>query len=300
MAPKTTPLMSGVLLIDKPVGPTSHDVVAAVRPQLGIRRVGHSGTLDPLASGLLIVGVGSAARLLDYTHELPKTYTTTLYLGATSTTDDAGGTITTVVDAIPPTREAIEKTLHQFTGTLSQVPPRYAAIKKQGKKLYEYGREGEVVVAPPRKVTIYSLTLDAYAYPQLTLTVQCSGGTYIRALGRDIGAALGCGAYVEALRRTQIGSFSVDRAQAVDKITSETLHDYLLPLDILVAHLARVTLTNEQTHALHQGQAIDLTLDASDGSLVTLYAHAGNLFGLGSFDQKLKRLYPKKILYAGN
>lgn len=218
---------SGFLLIDKPRGLTSHDVVDAVRRARGNNRVGHGGTLDPLATGLLIVGIGAATKGLQAVLGLPKTYVAEVTLGATSVTDDAEGPLATVSVATPPSADAVAFSLQTFRGTVMQHPPAYSAVKTDGVPAYTRARRGEVVSLPPRRVTIFDLVLLAYAFPVLRLRATVSSGTYIRALVRDLGTQLGTGAYLSSLRRTHIGAFRVTEAIPLSAVGRAT------PLKIL-------------------------------------------------------------------
>ena len=209
-----------LLLIDKPKGITSHDVVDQLRKITGERRVGHAGTHDPNATGLLIVGVGreSTKKLGEITKNTTKTYEAEITLGATSDTDDAEGKILSNKVTKRLSDEDIKKILRQFEGEQMQIPPIYSAIKLKGKKAYELARKGKEVILEPRKITIHSIKLDEYNFPMLKITCEVSSGTYIRALARDIGKSLGTGAYLSELRRTKIGEFDIQNAQKLDKI----------------------------------------------------------------------------------
>ncbi len=209
-----------LLLIDKPAGITSHDVVDRVRRIKGTRRVGHAGTLDPFATGLLIVGVGPATKELTALVGLDKEYVATARLGATSTTDDIEGDIVENETSSLPSREMIEAVLRHFTGQHEQTAPIYSAKKVGGKKLYELARKGlgDTVTLPTKVVTIHEIELVSYDWPALTFRVRSSSGTYIRALARDIGQMLGCGAYLTALRRTKIGSYDIKDAKTLDEL----------------------------------------------------------------------------------
>lgn len=234
--------MTGFLFVNKPVGPTSHDIVDEVRRKTGERRVGHSGTLDPFASGLLIVGAGrEATREIHKLAGLDKTYEAVFVLGASSDTDDKTGNITPIPSKEPLTQKRVQEALKNFIGEIEQVPPAYSAIKIGGKKMYEAAREGKPIEARARKVRIYSIEnivisrtlsqskgtkqskVDCFGLrprndetDYVTLTIKCSSGTYIRAIARDLGSALGTGGYVESLRRTKIGPFDI--SEASDKI----------------------------------------------------------------------------------
>lgn len=212
--------MDELLLIDKPAGMTSHDVVDRVRRVTGTRKVGHAGTLDPFATGLLIVGVGAGTKKLTALVGLDKTYEAVARLGATSTTFDPEGTITDTAGVTRPTRDDVERVLARFRGTIEQKAPLHSAKKIGGKKLYDLARAGTATeeMRPVKTVMISELELTAYDWPTLAFRVSCSSGTYIRSLADDIGRALGCGAYLESLRRTRIGTFSLDRAVTLDKL----------------------------------------------------------------------------------
>jgi tRNA pseudouridine55 synthase len=211
--------MEEFLLINKPAGWTSHDVVGYLRKQYPRgTKVGHSGTLDPFATGLLIVGVGrEATKRLDEFKNLPKTYEAVLFLGATSDTQDKDGVITPTGIEKKYTRDEIENILKTFTGKQLQIPPMYSAKKIQGRKLYELAREGKEIERRPNEIEIYNIELSEYNYPHLKIRVDCSTGTYIRTLGHDIGQKLGCGAYCEELTRTKIGSYFLKDAQEIKK-----------------------------------------------------------------------------------
>lgn len=241
---RPTPFPDGILLIDKPAGITSHDVVDRVRRIAHTRRVGHAGTLDPFATGLLIVGINKGTKTLTGLVGLDKTYEAVAQLGATSTTDDVEGKITDyglrmtdseVQDiqfairnspfAIPPTKQDVERVLETFRGGYLQTAPAFSAKKVGGKKLYELARAGKMegVELPKKDVKITELSITSYQWPELAFTVSCSSGTYIRSLARDIGRTLGCGAYLTALRRTRIGSFDVADAVPLAELNANIL-----------------------------------------------------------------------------
>lgn len=223
----------GLLLVDKPSGPTSHDLVDRVRKALGIRAVGHAGTLDPFASGLLILGLGKGTKALTALVGLDKTYEIEARLGTRTDTFDREGAVLTDTRPIePPSQATIERALEGFRGAIKQKAPLFSAIKQGGKKLYELARAGIATeeMRPERDVTIYELTLNAYTWPKLILTARVSSGTYIRSLVDDLGTALGVGGYVQELRRTKIGVFSVAGAIDGKDVTKEAIEKALLPL----------------------------------------------------------------------
>ena len=210
-----------ILLIDKPAGITSHDVVDRVRKIFQTRRVGHAGTLDPFATGLLIVGVGAATKELSTYVGLDKTYIATARLGFTSTTDDPEGEISATAYCLPPTALDIERALETFRGDYLQITPLYSAKKVGGKKMYELARKGlgDTVKRPTKLVTIHDIVLRDVRWPDVTFETTCSSGTYIRALARDLGEKLGTGAYLTALRRTRIGDHRIEDATLIDQLS---------------------------------------------------------------------------------
>lgn len=213
-----------LLLIDKPKGVTSHDVVDRVRRVAHERRVGHAGTLDPNATGLLIVAVTreDTKKLGEITKATKKTYIGEITLGISTTTDDSEGEVVEEKQTNPFTREKIDSVLHTFLGDSEQVPPIYSAIKQNGKKAYEIARSGGDIVLPPRPITIYALNVISYEHPLLVVECEVSSGTYIRSLARDIGIRLGTAAHLSNLRRTKIGEYSIENAIPLDKLTEET------------------------------------------------------------------------------
>ena len=270
---------AGILNIDKPAGITSHDVVYRVRRITGIRRVGHAGTLDPLATGVLVLAAGRATRLLEYIVGRPKTYWAQLHLGRTTTTYDAEGEIITEQPVTVSAAE-FQAALNPFRGDIAQIPPMYSAIKREGKPLYELARQGIEVERPPRPVTIYTLELLHWSPPLVELSITCSAGTYIRSLAYDIGAALGCGAYLAGLRRTAVGDFTVDDALNLETLTANNWTTFLLPADSAVAHLPRLDVDVETAGRLSNGQRIPRTPEHPAADLVRVYNPAGEFTGL--------------------
>lgn len=214
------------LLIDKPKGITSHDVVDKVRKVTGEKKVGHAGTLDPNATGLLIVGVGREAtrKLGEIAKSTKKAYEAEIFLGEERDTDDAEGvTISKAKGLLPPGKNEVRKILLSFIGKQMQTPPAYSALKIKGRKAYELARRGEEIKLKLRKITVYSIKLIGYQYPILKIKTTVSSGTYIRALARDIGKKISCGAYLKDLRRTKIGKFDIKKAVVLEKLTEENL-----------------------------------------------------------------------------
>ncbi len=272
----------GFLNIDKAPGMTSHDVVAQVRRLAGQKRVGHGGTLDPLATGVLPVGLGEATRLLEYLVEGQKRYAAVVRLGATTTTDDAAGAVTATAAVPALDIEAIQAALVPFTGTIQQVPPMYSAIQVGGQRMYDLARRGEHLDLAPRTVEIARIDVESWAAPDLALTVVCGKGTYIRALARDLGAALGCGAHLASLRRTQVGALDISTAVTLDELRADParLAAALQPPMSAVADWPSWTVDERDQQRLGNGLAITTTLapdrparaHAADGRLLALLA----------------------------
>ena len=221
--------MNGLLLIDKPAGITSFGIVARLRSLTGIKRIGHAGTLDPLATGLMLLLLGSATKQAQALLKLDKSYAATIRLGWDSTTGDEEGEKTQVSDVIPALPQ-VERVLAQFQGQLTQVPPQYSAIKVQGQPAYKLARKGQKVSLEPRPIEIYHLELLNYEYPEVKISTSVSSGTYIRSLAADIGRALATGGYLSELRRTQIGSYIIEDAIPLDGLTKAKIEQILIPL----------------------------------------------------------------------
>ncbi|MFW5692016.1 MAG: tRNA pseudouridine(55) synthase TruB [Chloroflexota bacterium] len=245
--------ISGFINVDKPLGMTSHTVVARIRRGLGIKKVGHAGTLDPLATGVLVVCLGHATRLSEYAMSKTKVYRAHVHLGAQTTTYDAEGEITATGDIAHITADAIRAALPQFTGQIAQLPPLYSAVKQGGRKLYEVARAGGSVERKPRRVVIHALDLVSYEAPVAALEITCGPGTYIRSLAHDLGDVLGCGAYLAGLVRTRSGTFHIDEAVTLEAVLdSDDWTVHLLPMDTPLAELPALHLDDEDVdHVLH-------------------------------------------------
>ena len=215
--------ISGVLVVDKPVGMTSHDVVQAIRNGTNLRRAGHTGTLDPRASGVLVILVGPAVRLSEYVSASDKRYQAIIRLGGRTDTFDADGKVTPTTQPVNVTEQQFEDVLKTFVGEIEQTPPPYSAVKVQGRKAYEMARKGEEVELEPRKITVHHLEVLEWAPPEVVIDVHCSSGTYVRSLANDLGEKLGCGAYLVGLRRTKSGRFSFRDAVPLRKL-QEAFH----------------------------------------------------------------------------
>jgi tRNA pseudouridine55 synthase len=248
----------GFLAVNKPRGLTSHDVVAKVRRGTGIRRVGHAGTLDPLATGMLIVCVGAATRLSEYVMHTDKLYHATLRLGVETDTYDAEGRVVAERDASHISETMLDATCAQFRGEIAQIPPMYSAIKQGGKPLYKLARAGQEVERQPRPVIIYALHLYEYAPPEAKIVVWCTSGTYIRSLAHDIGEALGVGAHLTALDRRVSGAFNsmVEWEALLHAFEAGTWRDLLLTERLGMPHIPPLPLTDEETDAILHGRTI--------------------------------------------
>ena len=270
---------SCLVVVDKPGGMTSHDVVAKVRRAMGTRKVGHAGTLDPMATGVLVLGVERATRLLGHLMLTDKTYDATIRLGVTTTTDDAEGEVVAAADTAGLDETAVRTALESFVGEIEQVPSAVSAIKVDGKRAYQRVRDGEDVVLQPRRVTVHAIEVRSVDGPELTVRVHCSSGTYVRALARDLGAALGVGGHLTALRRTRVGDFTLDEAN------TDLEHLVVMPLDRAARRsFPAYDLDGEQARAVRYGRALDLELGHDgevavfdpDGVFLALYRQDGS------------------------
>jgi tRNA pseudouridine55 synthase len=278
-----TPEWNGVLPVDKPVGPTSHDVVAAVRRALRTRQVGHTGTLDPFASGLLLVCVGKATRLAEYLTALPKTYVATLCLGAATDTDDHTGEVVSTSDAWRDLSEdQVRAALERQVGTVEQLPPVYSAKKVSGQRMYDVARRGGEVERRPVTVTIYRITVLSMKLPEVVFEVECGSGTYVRAIARDAGEALGVGGHLSGLRRTRVGVHSAGRAVPLDALGDEArVREAMLSPAEALAHLPHLTVDDEGAAALGHGRPVPAPEDAPEGRPVALVSAGGELLAIG-------------------
>jgi tRNA pseudouridine55 synthase len=295
--------MDGILVANKPAGPTSHDVVALVRRLAATKRVGHGGTLDPFASGVLPIFLGRATKVVEYHLGDSKAYRATICFGASSATDDLEGELTPVEGAAP-SHDAVASALTSFLGEISQRPPAYSAIKVAGRRAYAMARAGEAVELAERRVTIESLTLASWdasdpARPIAIVDVGCSAGTYVRALARDLGAAVGSAAYLGALARTASGPFTIDQATPVEDIRTaaaegpDRLRDLLLPVDAGLEALPEVTVGPGEATAILRGQFVRAPQPFGDEPIRVRDAD-GTLIAIARFRDG--RLAPDKVL----
>lgn len=252
--------MDGIVIVDKPQGWTSQDVTARLRRVFGTRRIGHGGTLDPMATGVLPVFVGRATRAVEFFEHAEKTYETVLRLGITTDTEDMTGTVLTE-ENVSFTEEQLQETLAAFRGEILQVPPMYSALKVNGQKLCDLARKGKTVARQPRPITIHELTLVERGENTLRLQVRCSKGTYIRTLCKDIGEKLGCGGCMESLRRVAAGEYTVDEAVPLQTLLdTEEPEKYLRDVDTMFRNYPAVTLTANQETRCRNGNAFSVSL----------------------------------------
>lgn len=292
--------VSGVLVVDKPVGLTSHDVVQIIRRGTGIRRAGHTGTLDPRASGVLVILIGPAVRLSEYVSASDKRYQATVRLGSTTDTFDAEGRVTARASVDSITEQRFEEALTQFIGEIQQVPPPYSAIKVQGRKAYEMAREGEEVDLAPRTIHVYSLEMLEWAPPEAVIDVFCSSGTYVRSLANDLGAALGCGAYLVGLRRTKSGRFTLRDAVTLRRLqesfASGDWYRYLIPAAEALGDWPMVELDGDQVELIRHGHRIPAEPDAK--GWVRGVSQQGDLVALLELDEATHEWQPRKVFFS--
>ncbi len=272
---------SGLVVVDKAGGMTSHDVVARVRRLAGTRKVGHAGTLDPMATGVLVVGVNRATRLLGHLMLTEKAYDATIRLGVSTTTDDAEGEVVSTADASGLDEAAVRSAAGEFVGDLLQVPTAVSAIKVDGKRAYQRVRAGEQVELKARPVTVHELAVTDVRGEQLDISVRCSSGTYIRAIARDLGASLGVGGHLTALRRTAVGPYSLEDARTLEELAEEFA---MMPIAAAArAAFPAVDLDERQAGDVRVGRSLDTPLDglsavfAPDGEFLALYEPRGGV-----------------------
>jgi tRNA pseudouridine55 synthase len=286
--------MSGILSVDKPLGVTSFDVVRDVRRGTGVKRVGHAGTLDPMASGVLLVLLGQAVRVSEYLMDLPKSYRATLRLGVSTTTYDAEGEVT-AERPVNASEEQLREALAAFEGEIRQVPPAFSAVKVGGERAYKLARKGEAVALRPRRAHVYRIDLISFDPPEAVIEVDCSRGTYVRSLAHDIGETLGCGAHLSGLARTAVGPFTVERAVGEESLRAAladgSWRDLVQPMDCGLLHLPALTLGIEDEKDIRHGRPT--TLDAeitaqlgaiTDGLEARGYGEDGSLVGILRWD----------------
>lgn len=291
----------GLLNVNKPAGMTSRQVVDRVLHIVKPAKCGHAGTLDPLATGVLIVCVGRATRLIAYVQQQPKTYRAEFLLGRTSDTDDTDGEVVTQDETPPITRVQIEDALPLFVGEIEQTPPQFSAIKVQGRRAYALARKGKSVDLKPRPVTVHRIDFIAFDSPKLTLEIECGSGTYIRSIGRDLGQQLGCGAVMSALERTRIGAFTSQDALSLEALTDgRSLTTPLHPLIDAVPSLPRHTCTPGEAADVCQGRRLtgisDIDRLPTDAEEAALVDETGHLLAIAEIDRRHASLRPRIVL----
>lgn len=287
----------GLLVLDKPSGMTSRAVVDRVQ-RLFPRgtKIGHTGTLDPLATGVLVVCIGQATRLAEYVQQMPKVYRAAILLGCTSDTDDADGSIVANENAIAPDLASVEACLAGFVGTILQTPPAYSAAKLGGRRAYALARRGDDVDLQARRIRIDCIKLLAYEYPRLQVEIRCGKGTYIRSLARDLGERLGCGGLIETLRRTAVGPFTVEAAFPLDSDAAQARARLMPPL-AAVQQLPRMALDAASLDKLRRGAAVSAVhAMVGESGEVAVCDLASNLIAVARFDARSGLLHPEKVL----
>ncbi|WLD12235.1 tRNA pseudouridine(55) synthase TruB [Planctellipticum variicoloris] len=292
------PPLSGLLNVHKPEGWTSRDVVNRVQRLVRPAKVGHAGTLDPLATGVLVVCIGSATRLISFVQDSPKRYRGRFRLGLSSDTEDITGNVTVRGDAGPIRRADLESLLPEFTGEILQRPPAYSALHVAGQRAYDLARAGQAVDLAPRPVRIDRLHLSDFALPDFELEITCGSGTYVRSLGRDLGERLGCGAVMTALVREAVGAFELSSAIAADPLDLDAIKAALAPCRAAVAHLPSVTIPADALLALRQGKPLAAAPPERSeiGRQVAILSEAGDLLGIAERLPDPDRLQPRIVL----
>ena len=288
--------INGVLLLDKPLGFSSNQALQKVKWLYQAAKAGHTGTLDPLATGLLPICLGEATKFAQYVTDADKTYFATIKLGATTTTGDAEGEVLTTVP-VNVSQSQFQATSQQFIGEISQIPPMYSALKHEGKALYEYAREGVDIARQPRLIRIQNIVVDKFEVDVAQITVICSKGTYIRTLAEDIGAKLGCGAHLIGLRRTETAGYLLPQAVTIEQLEAmaiEAREALLLPIDSAIESLPKVVINADAAFYIMQGQAIWQSGKTPAGDL-RLYDENNKFLGLG-FLQYDGKIAPKRLI----
>ena len=292
--------MTGILNIDKPSGMTSFQVVALVKRLSGERRVGHAGTLDPIATGVLPVCIGQATRVIEFLSEARKTYLAEIELGIATDTYDISGLVTQRGDTSTIDRERLESALNSFRGLIRQTPPMYSAVKHQGKPLYELARAGITVERKIRTAEVYSLDFIDWQSPVATIKVVCSKGTYIRSIAHDLGQYLGCGAALRSLSRLKYGSFDIKDALSLSHLEDAFRYGYwpelVHPLDSVLAHWEAVVIGNDDEENMKMGRSLILKGDAVVGKRCRTYTLDGRFVGVLRFNPVSGSWHPEKVL----
>lgn len=294
-------MTSGVLVVDKAPGMTSFDVVSLVRRRLGARRVGHGGTLDPDAMGVLPILIGEATKLMPFLQDSDKEYLATIRFGLTTDTQDLGGRVLTTSPAPPLTPDEVTRVTRAFVGRIKQVPPMYSAVHHEGQRLYELAREGREVERRAREVTVHAIVVEDVTPPTATIRVVCGKGTYVRALAADIGEALGCGAALGRLVRCRVGPFERSDAlpsAAISTMSADEVWGRVRPPETVLAGEPALRLDARSTAAFLHGQAVDVTRSGGGRRFVATYGADGTFLGVGEWLAEGRRVKPARILHA--
>jgi len=296
--------ISGALVVDKPVGMTSHDVVQAIRNGTGLRRAGHTGTLDPRASGVLVILVGPAVRLSEYVSASDKRYQAIIRLGGSTDTFDGEGLVTLTKDPVNVTEAQFEEALKTFVGEIEQTPPPYSAVKVQGRKAYEMAREGEEVELAPRKITVHHLEVLEWTPPEVVIDVHCSSGTYVRSLANDLGVMLGCGAYLIGLRRTKSGRFSLRDSVPLRKLqeafTAGNWYQYLIPAAEALGDWPAIELSPDEVEGVRHGHRVKVAGDPTETKVrgVSTQGELVALMEITVSEDGTREWQPKKVFFT--
>ncbi len=294
-------IVSGVLVVDKPIGMSSHDVVQVIRRGTGIRRAGHTGTLDPRASGVLVVLIGQAVRLSEFVSASDKRYQATIRLGSTTETYDAEGEITITSASVDDITEAkFSEVLQNYIGEIEQVPPPYSAVKVKGRKAYEMARKGEEVKLEPRKINVFSLEVLEWMPPEVVVDVYCSSGTYVRSLANDLGEELGCGAHLIGLRRTKSGRFSLRDAIPLRRLQEAfdagDWYNHLIPAAEALGDWPMVELDGDQVELVRHGHRVPTTSEEASGWARGV-SQQGDLVALMEYVEDSNEWQPRKVFF---
>ncbi|RHK23285.1 tRNA pseudouridine(55) synthase TruB [Ruminococcus sp. AF46-10NS] len=295
--------MDGILVIRKEKGYTSHDVVAKLRGILHMKKIGHTGTLDPAAEGVLPVALGRGTRLVELLTEKEKTYEAVLRLGVSTDTQDMTGTVLSEMP-VTVTEEEVREVVESFVGEQMQVPPMYSALKVNGKKLYELAREGKTIERKPRPVVFYEIRIMDISLPLVRISVTCSKGTYIRTLCNDIGEKLGCGGAMEELLRTRSGNFTLEESlmlsQVEEAVSDGTIMEKIVPVEEVLSMYPALTATVEGDRLLHNGNPLPETMvqGGNREEKVRMYKSSGDFTGIYGWDEKKEKYVPVRIFFV--
>ena len=294
--------LSGLLNVHKPPEFTSRQVVNQIQKRIKPVKVGHAGTLDPLATGVLVICLGSATRLIRFVQDQPKEYIGEFILGKRSDTDDISGNVIETPDCPPITQEQLESCLPAFLGQIEQVPPQYSAVHIGGRRAYDLARRGETFEIQPRTVEVYEIELMSFRFPRFQLRIVCGSGTYIRSIGRDLGEQLGTGAIMSSLIRTRIGQFNLDTAMKLDdELSLESITQHLQPAALAVINLPQYQCNAEELLFLSQGRKLKCNPDHfPDGNQLTEIAvmtQEGTLAAIAEWDRSIHQLSPRQVFY---